>query len=251
MNRWFRLYDTVVDEPKVQRLSDPLFRAWINLMCVASRTGGIIAGDMRELGFRLRKPEARMRELVEQLLAAGLLDAVGEDYQPHNWEAHQFKSDGSSERVKRFRKHDDAKNETGPESETESESEQKRKTHTTRFEEFWKTCPRKVGRGAAEKAFFRALKLAEAETLMAAMTVYAAAQAGRDPTFTCHPATWLNQQRWLTRASHRSQHPMRQARMRRGRPGAERRRRWWTGSGPRPSTPISGLRNLRRAHPRG
>ena len=33
----------------------------------AGQRGGVIPGDMRELGFRLRKPEARMRELETQV----------------------------------------------------------------------------------------------------------------------------------------------------------------------------------------
>ena len=69
--RWFRMYDEVVDHPKVQRLSDRAFRAWVNLMCLASRGEGRISGDLNELGFCLRKPRARVGELLDTLRRLG------------------------------------------------------------------------------------------------------------------------------------------------------------------------------------
>lgn len=65
------------------------------------------------------------------------------------------------------------------------------------FEDFWKACPKKVGRGAAEKAFVKAAKDTEPAMLTAAMVKFAIAQSGKDPTYIAHPATWLNQKRWL------------------------------------------------------
>ncbi len=64
------------------------------------------------------------------------------------------------------------------------------------FVDFWKVCPRKVAKGAAEKAWRKAAKEAAPERLIAAMKAYASATAGKDPDFIAHPATWLNQRRW-------------------------------------------------------
>lgn len=64
------------------------------------------------------------------------------------------------------------------------------------FEEFWNVCPRKVGKGAARRAFATALKKTDLATLVAAMARYAKLRSGGDPTFTAHPATWLNGERW-------------------------------------------------------
>jgi hypothetical protein len=36
MTHWFRVYDDVVDDPKVQRLEPSLFKALINLWCLTS-----------------------------------------------------------------------------------------------------------------------------------------------------------------------------------------------------------------------
>jgi len=64
------------------------------------------------------------------------------------------------------------------------------------FDPFWKACPKKVGKGAAEKAFLKAIKSVSPAVLIAAMTRYAISQEGKDETFIVHPATWLNQRRW-------------------------------------------------------
>lgn len=65
------------------------------------------------------------------------------------------------------------------------------------FDDFWNCCPRKVGKGAAKKAYARALLKTAPETLLAAIKRYAATRAGEPEQFTVHPATWLNAERWL------------------------------------------------------
>ena len=101
--RWFRFYDAVLDDPKVQQLSDPMFRAWVNLMCLASRGGGHFADDMAQIAFALRVTKGQASKLIAGLIDAGLLERSGPRFEPHNWSARQFKSDVSTERVKRFR----------------------------------------------------------------------------------------------------------------------------------------------------
>jgi hypothetical protein len=39
--KWLRLYSDVVSDPKVQRLPGEKFKAWVNLLCVASQHDGI------------------------------------------------------------------------------------------------------------------------------------------------------------------------------------------------------------------
>jgi hypothetical protein len=38
--RWFRFYDDALNDPKVQKLSGDLFKAWVNILCLASKHGG-------------------------------------------------------------------------------------------------------------------------------------------------------------------------------------------------------------------
>lgn len=102
MSRWFRFYDGALDDPKVQALPAELFKAWVNLLCVASRNSGRLPVD--ELAFFLRKGEAETIQIIAKLKKHGLVDHVDEEQlTPHNWDARQFKSDVSNERVKRHR----------------------------------------------------------------------------------------------------------------------------------------------------
>jgi len=125
--RWFRMYDAVLDDPKVQTLSDAHFRAWVNLMCIASRHDGLIVADPVGIAFSLRLSEAKARNAIETLRGAGLLDEVERGWTPHNWDKRQYKSDVSTERVQRFRKRHETVSVTPPESDSESDTDSERK----------------------------------------------------------------------------------------------------------------------------
>jgi len=47
MTRWFRVHDDLVDDPKVQRLDPRLFKALVNLWCLASANGGVFQNGER------------------------------------------------------------------------------------------------------------------------------------------------------------------------------------------------------------
>jgi len=65
------------------------------------------------------------------------------------------------------------------------------------FELFYEQIyPRRVGRGAARKAYTAARKKADADTILAGAQVYAAAMKGKEARYIAHPATWLNGERW-------------------------------------------------------
>jgi hypothetical protein len=101
LSRWFRYYDGTLDDPKVQKLDPPLFKMWVNLLCIASRNGGNLPLT-DDLAFSLRISVKDTSKVIEQLTAAGLLDA-GDPVRPHNWDERQYQSDSSTGRVKRFR----------------------------------------------------------------------------------------------------------------------------------------------------
>jgi hypothetical protein len=63
------------------------------------------------------------------------------------------------------------------------------------FEGFWAAYPKKVGKGAARKAYRNALKRAFYDEILAGAKAYAASKP--DPQFTAHASTWLNADRWL------------------------------------------------------
>ena len=63
------------------------------------------------------------------------------------------------------------------------------------FSKFWESYPRKVAKKAAEKAFARAVKETTLEQMLAALAIDK--QDWKEERFIPHPATWLNQGRYL------------------------------------------------------
>jgi uncharacterized protein YdaU (DUF1376 family) len=80
---------------------------------------------------------------------------------------------------------------------TPQKENKQRNSDEKNFAEFYLAYPLKRARGAAVRAYAKALKKSDAETLLAAARRYAAEMAGKDPKFIAHPATWLNAERWL------------------------------------------------------
>lgn len=66
----------------------------------------------------------------------------------------------------------------------------------TGFDAFWSHYPRRVGKLVAMKAYEKAMKLATHEQIMAGVELYRA-HLPREAQYIAHPATWLNQGRWL------------------------------------------------------
>jgi hypothetical protein len=64
------------------------------------------------------------------------------------------------------------------------------------FEQFWLCCPRRIGKGHARKAWAKALKLTDAQTIIAGMHRYAEDCKWTEPRYIKHPATWLNSEGW-------------------------------------------------------
>jgi len=102
MSLWFRMYESTLDDPKVQKLKPELFKAWVNLLALASRYGGTLP-SITDCAFALRVSEDKAGSWLLDLNAAGLMDKTETGYVPHNWHSRQFKSDVSNERVKRHR----------------------------------------------------------------------------------------------------------------------------------------------------
>lgn len=63
------------------------------------------------------------------------------------------------------------------------------------FDEFWSTYPRREAKGAARKAWDKALSRASPTAIIAGAQRYRD-QPGRETRYTAHPATWLNADRW-------------------------------------------------------
>lgn len=83
------------------------------------------------------------------------------------------------------------------------------------FDEFWKQYPRKVAKAEARKAYVKALGKSSHEEIMAGLARY-----DPDPEYTCHPTTWLNQERWTDEPDRRAKTVIAQ-RVKRGQGGGE------------------------------
>lgn len=64
------------------------------------------------------------------------------------------------------------------------------------IEAIFNAYPRQVARGAAVKAIAKALKVVSFDELLAKVSEFANSPAGQKGTYTPHPATWFNAQRW-------------------------------------------------------
>jgi hypothetical protein len=183
-----------------------MFKFWINMLCIASKHGGVLP-SIEDMAFALRVSSDVCTAQINELKAIGLIDG-DKRLKPHGWEKRQYKSDTSTERVKRFRERCSnvagTVNETGSDTETEADTEtetkqikktnkKSRSSSLADFDRFWSCYPKRVGRGSAEKAWLKALSIASADEIISVVEVY---PWGDDKQFIPHPATWLNQKRW-------------------------------------------------------
>lgn len=211
MNQWFRFYNEVLNDPKVQKLNGDTFKQWVNLLCLTSANDGALP-PIPDVAFALRLSDKEATDLLQSFHKAGLLDRKGPVYSPHNWDVRQFKSDVSTSRVKRFR--DRFRNvsetttitvtETPPEqiqsrADTESETETEKKPPAASFTLVWDQYPKKIGRKEAERHFRASVKTGEDEVaILAALTKYLE-HIAKNPTRPYQDgSTWFNNWRdWI------------------------------------------------------
>jgi hypothetical protein len=114
----------VLDDPKVQKLEPRLFKAWVNLLCVASRNNGFI--QPADAAFALRVSEKECDRIISSLVTAGLIDDDG-GLSPHNWASRQYQSDTSAMRMRRHRERqrdgDVTSHVTPPDTDTDTDTE--------------------------------------------------------------------------------------------------------------------------------
>ena len=100
---WFRYYTAAIESRKIQDLPSPLFKAWVNMLCVASLCNGILPATP-DLAFRLRCSIKQASDWLEQLKERRLLDTNADgSVSPHDWSEHQYVSDDVTARVRKHR----------------------------------------------------------------------------------------------------------------------------------------------------
>jgi len=98
---WFRLHTSVLNNPKIQKLSGDAVKVWLNMLCLAKEGDGVIP-TIDRVAWALRRTEPQIEKSLAEL--AELIHRNDDGtFQPHDWNAHQYKSDVSTPRVKAFR----------------------------------------------------------------------------------------------------------------------------------------------------
>lgn len=96
--RWFRLYDGLIRDFKVQTLEPVAFKDWINLLCMAS--GNDPRGNLpplNQIAYHFQATTADAEARVACLVEAGLIDRMPDgSMRPHDWDNLQPKSDRSA-----------------------------------------------------------------------------------------------------------------------------------------------------------
>lgn len=154
--RWFRIYENLVDDPKVQRLDPSLFKALINLWCLTSANGGVLP-PIDEIAFKLRMKSQKAQCILDALKVAGLFEDDEKGTHPHNWDGRQYKSDvedsTAAERMRRYRNKQRNGSVTRPvtlrssETETDTEAEKARNPSQGRTNSTDEAPARANGRG--------------------------------------------------------------------------------------------------------
>jgi hypothetical protein len=119
---WFRMYDDVIFCPKVLRLTADQRWFWITFLAIYS---GNCPKSLPKIDLILRSNlrKTTAEKYILALKEAGLIDEDDQGLRPHNWDKRQYKSDISTERVKRFRNVSKAVSETPPDTDTDTDTD--------------------------------------------------------------------------------------------------------------------------------
>lgn len=202
--RWFRLYDEILDDPKMAELSDFQFRCFVNLMSMASQSEmrGELTDNRERIAWRLRIKKNVLSMAVDRLIELRILASENGKLRFINWDKRQFKSDDVTARVKRFRNVSVTPPDTDTETDTDNTTPPPPKGERAArggFDKFWSAYPRKKSKGQAEKAF-NALKPSE-QLLSAILAGIERAKTSEQwrkdgGQFVPYPATWIRARGW-------------------------------------------------------
>lgn len=196
--QWFRVYTEIIDDPKVAKMDAETFKFFIFLMALAceQEKEGYIEMTLDEISWRLRCNVSETLQNVSLLVSCNILTKISDNkYMFLNWEKRQYKSDNSSERV---RKHRTVMKRfcNGLE---QNRTEQNRAME--RFNQFYTAYPNKKAKSEALKAWNKLNgTLPDIEVLLSAIEKQkawrASAKAGEFRPEWKHPSTWLNKGCW-------------------------------------------------------
>ena len=103
--QWFRVYNEILDDPKVAKMDGETFRCFIYLLAISSEqeTNGIINMSVFDISWRIRVPINTLEAAIAYFLENNILVKKDDSFVITNWKKRQFASDNVGQRVKRYR----------------------------------------------------------------------------------------------------------------------------------------------------
>lgn len=172
---------------------------------------GQLAASYRFIASKWRWSEARVRRFVSGLISEGMVDAKTDagltviticnynHYQRVSLPDDAMREDDSDAAATQQRRKVEDKEYKEEEVITSARATPPADDWPPDYEDvFWSRWPHKVAKAPGLKALAKARKRVSFAVLMAGVDRYIAVQ---DPNFYCHPASWLNADRWLDEPS--------------------------------------------------
>lgn len=102
---WVRLYRNSLHNPKLVTLGERAHLTWYRLLSIADDDGNL--PQIRYIAADLRMSVQDAELILADLVGAGLVDASYGNgpisFRMHDWDEHQYKSDSSAERTRKYR----------------------------------------------------------------------------------------------------------------------------------------------------
>lgn len=173
---WIKLYRSLLDDVEWHDLDPVAAKHLISIWIIASENNGTLP-DMKQLSFRLRISKDEAISICSKL-------------------SHWLVQDASivlaeCEQVATLDK--DKEKDINPPTPRKRRDE----SDSVEFLEFWSAYPLKEAKGAARKAFAKAITKTDPATLVSKAKEYHSERAREGMRYVKHPATWLNQECWL------------------------------------------------------
>jgi hypothetical protein len=222
---WFKVDDNLAFHHKAIAAGNPALGLWVRAgsMCAQQLTDGFVPDHMvMILGTKAQ---------AERLVSVGLWDRAKGGYNFHEWAERQpSKADveaeraAAKERMRAYRAKKKGVSLKPPSQVSDSCSPEQTENFgdgsgevldafgnpdpslsrpdpsntdaSGDFDDFWTIYPRKEGKGAAKKAWAKAVKILPASELLPIVRSYSVRVHGTEKRFIPFPATWLNQERW-------------------------------------------------------
>jgi len=103
--QWFRVYNEILDDPKVAKMDGETFRCFVYLLAISSEqeTDGIINMSIPDISWRIRIPINTLEAAIAYFLENNIITKENGSFIITNWKKRQFASDNVGQRVKRYR----------------------------------------------------------------------------------------------------------------------------------------------------